>query len=774
MNASRLADAGTRLGRAIRKHGVAWTAQRALAMWRGRITLHGHFGAVRSLLPAPPPLLWSPSLTDDKGVVPAVRLQNNLDHAFEIPFAAPVPHKVAKVAVIAHIFYVEYAEEILGYLRNIPVPADLFISTDSEEKRDALSSVFAKFPGGGVEIRVVPNRGRDIGPKLIGFRDVYSRYGYFLHIHSKRSPHGGEALKPWRKYLFDHLIGSREIVESNLALLTTDDIGIVFPQHMFDVRGVLNWGYDFMLAKGLLARAGIELSKEHLLEFPSGSMFWARSDALRKLLALDLQFEDFEEEAGKVDGTLAHAIERSYLFFCEAAGYKWAKVSRRDAYPLPKTLESVSTEDDIRGLLHLVFRSVLAKPLTTYPPLERSLPVVKPIVVTPSNIGRARLNLLIPTINPYQVFGGVATAVKIFNTLRAELGDRFDARIVVTDAGLDQEALEKYKDFAIQGGDHPFDHEPLIVADLSARTGALPLRRGDVFVASAWWNAQQAGDFRRMQRAYFDKSMPFVYLVQDFEPNFSSWSSQWAAAERTYYQDKDTISIVNSNELYRYMSKRYDFPRAFVLPYEPNATVRGAIRQQQKEKLILIYGRPSVARNCFEVLLNGLHLWQITHPAEAAQWQIISLGETFPPDFAYPVQNFAVLGKVGLEEYGALLSRASVGVSLMLSPHPSYPPLEMAMAGMLTLTNRFEEKDLSVYSDCIVNLDAISEEDIARKLQSAVQRMNDRPAEQAPAFRQPPNAGPVVDYPAIARTLLDAYYQAAAIPGAVAPSEASQ
>jgi hypothetical protein len=207
------------------------------------------------------------------------------------------------------------------------------------------------------------------------------------------------------------------------------------------------------------------------------------------------------------------------------------------------------------------------------------------------------------------------------------------------------------------------------------------------------------------------------------------------------------------------MSQRYDFPRAFVLPYEPNATVRGAIRLQQKERLILIYGRPSVARNCFELVLNGLRLWQITNPVEAARWQIISLGETYPIDFAYPLQNFSVQGKVGLEEYGALLSRASVGVSLMLSPHPSYPPLEMAMAGLQTITNRFEQKDLSVYSDCIVNLDAISEEDIAQKLQAAVERMDEEPtAHQLPEFRQPPNAGPVADYPAIAGALLDAYY----------------
>jgi hypothetical protein len=403
---------------------------------------------------------------------------------------------------------------------------------------------------------------------------------------------------------------------------------------------------------------------------------------------------------------------------------------------------------------------VLARPLTTYSPLERALPVVRHIVVTPSNIGRGRINLLIPTINPYQVFGGVATAVKIFEALRRELGDRFDARIVVTDAGLDKEALEKYQDFAIQNDAHPFDHEPLVIADLSERRGPLPLRRGDAFIASAWWNAQQANEFRRMQKAYFDRSMPFIYLIQDFEPNFSPWSSQWAAAERTYYEDEDTMSIVNSNELYRYMTRRYRLPRAWVLPYEPNATVRAAIRAQQKEKLILIYGRPSVARNCFEVLLNGLQNWQINHPYEAAHWRIISLGETYPVEYTYPVQNIEVLGKVGLEEYAALLSRASVGVSLMLSPHPSYPPLEMAMAGMETITNRFDDKDLSVYSDCIVNLDFISADDIARKLQAAVERFVARePGIPAlPAFHKPPPAGPVVDYAAIADSILDGYY----------------
>jgi lipopolysaccharide biosynthesis protein len=55
---------------------------------------------------------------------------------------------------------------------------------------------------------------------------------------------------------------------------------------------------------------GFDLSRVTSLDFPSGSMFWARPDALRPILDLGLTLDEFPEEAGQVDGTVAHAIER--------------------------------------------------------------------------------------------------------------------------------------------------------------------------------------------------------------------------------------------------------------------------------------------------------------------------------------------------------------------------------------------------------------------------------------------------------------------------------
>ena len=73
---------------------------------------------------------------------------------------------------------------------------------------------------------------------------------------------------------------------------------------------------------------GLTLDPSQALDFPSGSMFWARPAALRPLLDLGLRFEDFLEESGQEDSTPAHAIERLYFLACERSGHLWLKAAQ--------------------------------------------------------------------------------------------------------------------------------------------------------------------------------------------------------------------------------------------------------------------------------------------------------------------------------------------------------------------------------------------------------------------------------------------------------------
>ena len=283
------------------------------------------------------------------------------DSALAVPFgrAFPGPKLDHAVGVIVHVYYPDLAEEMRDYLENIPGSVDVYISTDTDAKRDDIQRVFSGWTKGRSEVRLAPNRGRDVAPKLITFKDVYDRHPFVLHLHSKKSPHDS-SLKMWRFYTCENLIGDEAIASSILGLLErSPDIGMVAPQHYFGVKNLIGWAGNLAIAQPLGRRMGVEIDPASPLDFPSGSMFWARSAALKPLLDLNLSFDDFAPEGGQADGTLAHAIERLYFYSCELAGLKWVKVCRPElAHERECTLVRVSSEGEL-----IAFMKEFARPL---------------------------------------------------------------------------------------------------------------------------------------------------------------------------------------------------------------------------------------------------------------------------------------------------------------------------------------------------------------------------------------------------------------------------
>ena len=94
------------------------------------------------------------------------------------------------------------------------------------------------------------------------------------------------------------------------------------------------------------------------------------------------------------------------------------------------------------------------------------------------------------------------------------------------------------------------------------------------------------------------------------------------------------------------------------------------------------------------------------------------------------MQNFEVLGKVSLNTYSQLLSISKVGISLMISPHPSYPPLEMAYYGLFVVTNCFQTKNLNLRSSNFISISDCTPEEIAYGLEMAINKSEKTPPEK--------------------------------------------
>jgi lipopolysaccharide biosynthesis protein len=158
-----------------------------------------------------------------------------------------------RVALHGHYYYPELLDELILAMAANRHPMELYLSTDTEAKAKDLEARCATH-GRRAEIRVVPNRGRDLGALLTGFRDLFAG-GYDLvgHVHGKKTPqledNRGDR---WRRNLLDHTIGgAHAMADPIFSTLAADaKVGLVFAES----RYTLNWDYNIASAAPL-ARA---------------------------------------------------------------------------------------------------------------------------------------------------------------------------------------------------------------------------------------------------------------------------------------------------------------------------------------------------------------------------------------------------------------------------------------------------------------------------------------------------------------------------------------
>ena len=220
----------------------------------------------------------------------------------------------SRVALHGHFHYDELFPDFVARLAVNRTRVDLFLTTGDAEKASRLQAACAKAGVARFEIRVVPNKGRDIGAFLCAFNEAdWRRYDVVGHFHGKRSVHRDASFGAgWRDYLWDHLVGSSTPVLDRIvhAFDLEPDLGLVFPEDPF----LPDWDANRCNAEDLARAMGITRELPVHFDFPIGNMFWLRPRVISVLYRLKLSWSDMPPEPLPVDGTILHAIERLLPF----------------------------------------------------------------------------------------------------------------------------------------------------------------------------------------------------------------------------------------------------------------------------------------------------------------------------------------------------------------------------------------------------------------------------------------------------------------------------
>jgi hypothetical protein len=186
-------------------------------------------------------------------------------------------------------------------------------------------------------------------------------------------------------------------------------------------------------------------------------------------------------------------------------------------------------------------------------------------------------------------------------------------------------------------------------------------------------------------------------MIQEHEPFTFPMGTYAALADESY---RLPHTALYSTELLREYFEAHrigvatestSFQNAITAIEAPSA----AELRARNPRRLLFYARPEphAARNLFELgvlaldraLAEGAFLtgWELRGIGSVGEGRRITLGGGATLD---------LLPRAGQDDYARELRAHDLGLALMYTPHPSLVPIEMAAAGMLTVTNTFENK----------------------------------------------------------------------------------
>ncbi|MCR5767406.1 MAG: hypothetical protein K6G45_02810 [Lachnospiraceae bacterium] len=324
-----------------------------------------------------------------------------------------------------------------------------------------------------------------------------------------------------------------------------------------------------------------------------------------------------------------------------------------------------------------------------------------------------RLNLVTDSIESNSLLGGVATAL-IVATEFARKNDMI-LRIITRNAPTNP---MNYKNIIELSGLDPYDklefYSDYDREDNGRNKYALDVSPTDVFFATSWWSAEAITKTTIRKR--------FFYIIQEVETFFYPHGEEHYMCSKIM-EKKNVDFIINSQYLYEYFDnnkKNIVENGVFFDPaFDKNMYHTGDFSSKDKYKLFF-YARPNNPRNMF---YYGLHLIDYaikTGVLDTNEWEICCAGQDIPRIVFSNGYEAVDMGLMKWEKYCKFLTTVDLAVSLMYTPHPSYPPYDVACSGGVVLTNQCLNK--TSFNECNNILMAdLDEEKFANKMREAIE-----------------------------------------------------
>jgi hypothetical protein len=315
-----------------------------------------------------------------------------------------------------------------------------------------------------------------------------------------------------------------------------------------------------------------------------------------------------------------------------------------------------------------------------------------PVFRIPGSQGR--INLVTDSVGKGSLFGGVGTAIGLAGFWASALG--VPLRIVTrTERAETQNVRDILRLYGVRYGEVELAYSGYDAKD------PIPLADGEQFLTTSWWTTWGVRQSVSSER--------IVYLLQEDERMFYPHGD-----DRLYstelLRDSQIRKIVNSQMLYNHFLKtNVDLKLCNGLWFEPafpKDIFFREVRTQSDKKNFFFYARPNHLRNLFYRGLAVIVAAMEAGLLDPREWDFYFVGVGVPrlrlPGRVEP----RIVEGLNWRDYAALIRRMDLGFSLMDTPHPSYPPLDLAACGAAVVTNRHPGKDdLAGYSGLIITAD---------------------------------------------------------------------